>query len=93
MDEPLACDKIGILRQGKLIMEDTPERILSIGQTQVSIEMEGQAVTETVADYQQELPRILSRYGLFKSVSRIRLKPATLEEVFVKLLRERMDDD
>ncbi len=93
MDEPLACDTIGILRQGKLIAEDTPEHLLSGGQTRVTVDFDDQTITEQVTDYPQALPKMLSHYGLTNAVRRISLDHDTLEEVFLKRLRERNDDD
>ena len=88
MDEPLICDRLGILREGRLIIEDTPERILAKGKTQVTLEAAGQTITEEVSDYSRELPGLLSRYGLEPGITSISIRQETLEDIFLKLLKE-----
>ena len=88
MDEPLACDRIGILREGRLICEDTPHHILAKGQSRVTIEIDGESFTEEVSDYERELPGLLNRYGLDPGISRISLYQESLEEIFLKLVEE-----
>jgi ABC-2 type transport system ATP-binding protein len=88
MDEPLICDRLGILREGRLIIEDTPERILAKGKTQVTLEAAGQTITEEVSDYSRELPGFLSRYGLDPEITSISIRQETLEDIFLKLLKE-----
>jgi ABC-2 type transport system ATP-binding protein len=93
MDEPLFCDRLGILREGRLIIEDTPVRILARGQTRVSLEIEGRLITEDVIDYTRELPKLLNRYGLTTGASKISIRQEGLEEIFLKLLiMEEMHD-
>ncbi len=89
MDEPLACDKIGILRQGRLIAEDRPTNILARGKTTVTIETEGNTITEPLEKAGPEaLPEFLSRYGLSADVRRIILQQESLEEIFLRMIRE-----
>ncbi len=92
MDEPLSCDKIGILREGRLIIEDTPENILAMGKTLVEIDVGGDIITEQVDDYRDALPPLLSKYGLKSDVKRISLKHESLEDVFHKLVKEDGDE-
>ena len=89
MDEPLFCDRLGILREGRLIIEDTPERILIRGKTQVTLEVEGRSITEELNDYTRELPGVLHRYGLDPGVSGISIRQESLEDIFLKLLKEK----
>ncbi len=88
MDEPLACDRIGILREGRLIIEDIPDNILAKGQTQVTFEIDGKTVTEEVSDYSRSLPGMLNRYGLKPGVSNISIRQESLEDIFLKLVEE-----
>ncbi|MFC1884912.1 ABC transporter ATP-binding protein [Thermodesulfobacteriota bacterium] len=87
MDEPLACDRIGILREGRLLIEDTPENILSKGKTELTLEGDMGSITEKVSDYSRDLPRLLKPYGLRSGISSISLKQDSLEEIFLKLVR------
>ena len=88
MDEPLVCDHLGILREGLLIIEDTPGRILARGKTLVTLEAAGQIVKEEVSDYSRELPGLLNRYGLEPGITSISIQQETLEDIFLKLLKE-----
>ena len=86
MDEPLECDHIAILREGRLITEDTPERILARGKTRVTIEIHGKTITEEISNYARELPGLLSRYGLEPGISSISIQQESLEDILLKLV-------
>jgi ABC-2 type transport system ATP-binding protein len=88
MDEPLLCDRLGILREGRLIIEDTPEHILARGKTRVTLEIEGKQIMEEASDYSRELPGLLRRYGLKPDITHISIQPESLEDIFLKLLEE-----
>jgi len=91
MDEPLACDRLGILREGRLIIDDTPESILARGKTQVTLEIAGESMTKELSDYPRELPGLLSQYGLEPDISNISIRQESLEDIFLKLLKEGLD--
>ncbi|MGA3084377.1 MAG: hypothetical protein ABSE95_06230 [Thermodesulfobacteriota bacterium] len=88
MDEPLVCDRLGILREGRLIIEDTPRRILARGKSRVTLEAAGRTITEEVSDYSRELPGLLRQYGLEPGITSIFIRKETLEDIFLKLLKE-----
>jgi ABC-2 type transport system ATP-binding protein len=92
MDEPLACDRLGILREGQLIINDTPERILAKGKTRVTLEIKGRSITEEVKDYSRELPDLLRRYGLGPEISNLSIRQDSLEDIFLKLLKGKEND-
>jgi len=86
MDEPLACDRIGILREGSLLIEDTPDNILSLGKTELTVKGDMGTVVEEMRDYSQELPQLLKPYGLKSEITSISLKQDSLEDVFLKIV-------
>lgn len=86
MDEPLLCDRLGILREGVLIIDDTPEHILARGKTRVTLEIKDRQITEEVNDYSRELPGLLQRFGLKPDITRITIRQENLEDIFLKLL-------
>jgi ABC-2 type transport system ATP-binding protein len=88
MDEPLACDRLGILREGRLIINDTPGSILARGKTQVTLEIAGKSITQELSDYPHELPELLSQYGLQPDVTHLSIRQESLEDIFLKLLGE-----
>lgn len=89
MDEPLICDRIGLLREGFVILEDTPDNIMAMGKTQVCFDLDGKAFTEQVGEYSRELPEILKRYGLDPHISRISLQQEKFEDILLRIIRER----
>ena len=89
MDEPLLCDRIGILRGGLIILDDTPDNILSKGKTQVFFDMNGESFTKTVSDYSRELPEILKHNGLDPRISTISLHQEKLEDILLRIIKEK----
>ncbi len=92
MDEPLFCDKIGILRNGSLIAEDTPARILAQGSTHIRITKGDKNILENVSNYASALPGLLKEMGLSRDVSNITIESETIEEIFLKLIAEKVHD-
>lgn len=92
MDEPLFCDRIGIIRQGSLIAEDTPVQILALGSTNISITKGEKTITRNADDYATALPGILKEMGLSQDVSNIKIESETIEEIFLKLISEKDHD-
>ncbi len=92
MDEPLMCDALGILRQGRLIVEDTPRNILARGQAAVTLEVGGHLIETRIGGDPGALPGLLSSYGLKPEVTGISVRTAGLEEVFLQLLGEGGND-
>lgn len=93
MDEPLTCDRVGILREGSLLIEDTPENILARGKTRVTLTRNGRSITTEVTDYTRELPALLTAYGLQPDLSDIAIRQEGLEDIFLKLIQEEQADD
>jgi ABC-2 type transport system ATP-binding protein len=93
MDEPLACDRLGILREGRLITNDTPGNILARGKIEVTLEIADKSITKELSEYPYELPELLSQYGLQPEVTHISIRQESLEDVFLKLLAEREKND
>ena len=89
MDEPMMCDRIGIIREGLLILDDTPDNIMAMGKTQVCFDVNGEPLAERIGDYSRELPGILKRYGLDPRISRISLQQEKLEDILLRTIKER----
>lgn len=86
MDEPLLCDYVGILRQGRLIIEDTPFNILAHGTSTLSLQIGETSIATQIESAPSALPEILRAYGLRPEVTGISVRPANLEDVFLNLL-------
>lgn len=88
MDEPLLCDHVGILREGRLIVEDTPRNILARGKSTVTLAIGETVIEKRIAGDPGALPGLLSLYGLKPEVTGISVRQADLEEVFLQLLEK-----
>ena len=92
MDEPLLCDYVGILREGHLIVEDTPQNILARGESTVTLKIGETLIEKRIGGEAGALPGFLSSYGLRPEVEGITVRLANLEEVFLRILSERAHD-
>jgi ABC-2 type transport system ATP-binding protein len=88
MDEALLCDQLTVLRAGQVLITAPPEEIMQRGRTEVRVWRGNQVETETVRGYYTELPRLLERYGLDRSISRIELHEDSLETVILSMIEE-----
>ncbi len=99
MDEALFCDRLAILRDGAVLATDTPHGLLRRGRTQVRLwrgrGADRPAEEATLADYAEQLPEMLQRYGLDAAVDRIELEHDTLETIVLRLINaaDRRSDD
>lgn len=91
MDEPLFCDRIGIIRGGRIIAEDSPQGILALGKSKIRIAKGKKTITKTVNDYTTALPSILKKTGL-PDITNISISSETIEEIFLKLISEKEND-
>jgi len=88
MDEALLCDRLTVLRAGKVLVTAPPQDILQRGRTNVRIWRGEQMEQDTVRYYYTELPRVLRAYGLDPTVTRIELHADSLETVIVEMIEE-----
>lgn len=86
MDEAVYCDRLAVMRGGQVLACDTPPALLRRGRTTVTVWNGAEHHTEQIADYAAELPRLLSRYHLDPSVSRIEVEHEPLEKVVLDLI-------
>ena len=84
LDEALHCDRLAVLRDGRLLAQETPRSLLDRGRTRVTLCREGAAETLELADYEHELPALLAGGG----VSSVRLERDSLEDVMLALVEQ-----
>lgn len=89
MDEALLCDRVAVLRDGVLIASDAPRDLIRQGRATVRLWKGEECVTESVTDAPRELPRLLAARGLDPAVTRIEVEEETLDQVVLRLIRER----
>ena len=86
MDEAHFCDRLAIMRDGVVLVCDTPRNILRRGRTVVSVWHDGQVERETLTNYPEQLPRLLRRYYLDPEVDKIEIEEDTLETIVLGLI-------
>lgn len=86
MDEVVHCDRVALLRQGRILADSTPAELLALGGALIRIRSQSGVSEQRVANAGTDLPAILREVGLDASVERIDVEPATLEEVILGLV-------
>jgi ABC-type multidrug transport system ATPase subunit len=88
MDEAMLCDRIAILRKGRIIAADTPRSILEEGRTRLTVEQGGREEEETIGGHPEDLAAALRPYGLWPGVTAIDVQTDTLEAVVLSLIEK-----
>jgi len=88
MDEAMLCDRIAILRGGRIIAADTPRNILEMGRTRLRVEQDGTEEEETIGGHAEDLAAALRPYGLRPEVTAIDVETDTLEAVVLSLIEK-----
>ncbi len=86
MDEALFCDRLAIMRDGAVLVEDTPKNILRRGHTVVKIWRGDQLDEQVITNYPTELPGVLQKYHFDPTVTRLELEEDTLEKIMLRLI-------
>ena len=84
LDEAVHCERLAILRQGRLLAEDVPAALLDRGRTRVVLTRGGEEESFVLSDYARELPALLG----VRDVESIRVEHETLEDVMLRLVEE-----
>jgi ABC-2 type transport system ATP-binding protein len=88
LDEAVHCDRLAILREGHVLVEDTPGSLLDRGRMRVTLRRDGSEETRELTDYERELPALLSRGG----VESVHVERDTLEDVMLRLVEEEAEE-
>ena len=88
MDEAMLCDRIAILRKGRIIATDTPRSLLEEGRTRLTVVQDGTDTEETIGAHPEDLAAALRPYGLQTSVTAIGVETDSLEAVVLSLIEK-----
>jgi len=88
MDEAMLCDRIAILRKGRIIATDTPRSILEKGRTRLTVVQDGSDTEETIGGHPEDLAAALRPYGLQPGVTAIDVETDSLEAVVLSLIEK-----
>jgi len=84
MDEVAHCDRVAILRSGRILANASPTELFASGGATVRIRTG--TIEHHVALLPEDLPRILREFDLDTAVTRIEAETATLEDVILGLI-------
>lgn len=88
MEEAVLCDRIAILRQGRVVASDTPRRILEKGRNRLLIERNGSEEEQVIGGHPEDLASALHSYGLAREVSAVSVETDSLETVILSIIGE-----
>ena len=88
MDEAMLCDRIAILRKGRIIVTNTPQGVLEEGRTRLTVVQDGTDTEETIGGHPEDLAAALRPYGLQPGVTAIDVETDSLEAVMLSLIEK-----
>ncbi len=86
MDEAMLCNRVAILREGRIIASDTPRRILQKGKTRLLVDKNGEEEEKVFGGHPEDLAAALRSYGLSPEVSAVSVEADSLETVILSLI-------
>jgi ABC-2 type transport system ATP-binding protein len=89
MDEAFHCDRVAVMRQGKVLACDTPRGLMALGKARIKIWNGAEVLDETVHQYPEHLPRLLQRFQLDPVISRIEVIEDSLEDIVLNLIADK----
>ncbi len=89
MEEALLCDKVAILRNGEILIVDTPQKILESGKTRLTISENGETIERIIKSTPDDLAKELQNYGLKQNVTSISLQPDNMENIVLSIINEK----
>lgn len=88
MDEAMLCDRVAILRQGRIIASETPRGILEEGRTRLVVGRGGEKEEKTIGAHPEDLAAALRPYGLSPEVGSVGVESDSLETVVLSLIEK-----
>jgi len=88
MDEAILCDRIAILRKGRVIVSDTPHEILERGKTRLMVRQSADEEERTIGGRPEDLAAALHPYGLGAEITGVEVRADSLETVVLSLIEK-----
>ena len=88
MDEAILCDRIAILRKGRVIASDTPREILERGETRLVVRRSEAEEERTIGGHPEDLAAALHPYGLGAEITAVEVRADSLETVVLSLIEK-----
>ena len=92
MDEVLLCDKVTILSNGKVLATDTPQKLIELGKTKLTLTINGIEKSTTIGSTPQNLASELQKSGLDPQISSVVLQTENIEEIVLSIMNQREEE-
>ena len=89
MDEVLLCDKVTILSNGKVLATDTPQKLIELGKTKLTLTINGIEKSTTIGSTPQNLASELQKSGLDPLISSVAIQTENIEEIILSIMNHR----
>jgi len=89
MEEALLCDKVAILRNGEILIVDTPQKILERGKTILEISENGVTKERIIDSTPDSLAKELHGFGLDQNIISVTLHPDNMEDIVLAIISEK----
>lgn len=89
MDEALLCDKVAILKDGEMLIVDTPQKILERGKTKLIISSNGSTLESIIDSTADSLAKELQKFGLHQNITSLALQPDNMENIVLAIIAEK----
>jgi ABC-2 type transport system ATP-binding protein len=88
MDEAMLCDRVAILREGRIVISDAPRRILKEGKKRLVLARDGKEEGRVIGGHPEDLAAALREYGLAPDVGAVDVREDSLETVVLSLIEK-----
>ena len=89
MDEAMLCDKVTIMRNGEILVVDTPDKILQRGKTTVKISVNNEEKISAINSTPESLAEELKKFGLEKNISSMSIHSDNIEDIILSIVQEK----
>lgn len=85
MSEALECDRVAIMRGGRVLVVAKPKALLAQGRATVRLWQDGGMEESTVDNYEVDLPRLLREHA---RVERVQVERESLAEIVLRMIED-----
>jgi ABC-2 type transport system ATP-binding protein len=91
MDEAMLCDRVAILRAGRVIANEAPMSLQELGKLHLSVREDGRVEQSVIGGRPEDLAVALRLYGLRHGIEAVSVRADTLEDVMLSLIEQEAD--
>ena len=92
MDEVLLCDRVTILSNGEILATNTPQKLIGLGKSRLTLTVNGIEKTTTIGSTSQNLASELQKSGLDPQISSVTIQTENIEEIILSIMNQREEE-